>query len=38
MLHAPELDGRGRVEDTPMSDQLRSRLVGAGRIRSRGAG
>lgn len=38
MLHAPELDGRGRVEDTLMSDQLRSRLVGAGRIRSRGAG
>jgi gamma-D-glutamyl-L-lysine dipeptidyl-peptidase len=37
MLHAPELDGRGRVEDTLMSDGLRSRLVGAGRI-SREAG
>lgn len=35
MLHAPERHGRGRVEDTVMSGELLSRLVGAARIRSR---
>lgn len=35
MLHAPERDGRGRAEDTVMSGELLSRLVGAGRIKSR---
>ena len=35
MLHAPELGGRGRVEDTEMSSALLSRLIAAGRVRSR---